>query len=208
MQTNNISSRIKQLREKKGLSQNELARDLYVKQQTIAQWEKGERALKADAIISLSEYFGVTSDYLLGLTDSTSTDIDEIGISNRTGFSSNVIRNIINATQEEKQLLDTIVSNILNDDFIDVLCIFRRNNEEIKELCLNGTLYTKWGEDEYKVYEIMDESEKLNGAFIGKRDYSELCLFKLQNAIMNIIKDISGYNTMKTAHKNTEGTEV
>ena len=84
--SNNISKKIKELREQNNITQNKLANDLFIKQQTVAQWENGSRALKADSIISLAKYFNVSTDYLLGLTENTSTNISEIGISNKTGF--------------------------------------------------------------------------------------------------------------------------
>ena len=73
--SNNISKKIKELREQNNITQNKLANDLFIKQQTVAQWENGSRALKADSIISLAKYFNVSTDYLLGLTENTSTNI-------------------------------------------------------------------------------------------------------------------------------------
>lgn len=107
MDINNIANRIKELREEKGLSQNKLAKDLYVKQQTIAQWEKGERALKAEAIIALSEYFNVTSDYLLGISEYKTSQAADIGVV--TGLSDENIKILTElqhefvTTNEEKQ---------------------------------------------------------------------------------------------------------
>ena len=37
-----------------------------VAQNTISQWENGERKLDTDTLIKLSDFFGVTTDYLLG----------------------------------------------------------------------------------------------------------------------------------------------
>ena len=53
-------------------------------------------------IISLSKYFNVSTDYLLGLTENTSTNISEIGISNKTGFSTLTVENILNLSAEHK----------------------------------------------------------------------------------------------------------
>lgn len=64
-----IGNRIRTLRESKGLTQLELSKELNVARQTIAQWENEERNLKTGAIISLSKYFNVSADYLLGLSD-------------------------------------------------------------------------------------------------------------------------------------------
>lgn len=62
-----VGERIAYLRERKGLSQTQLANKLNVAQSTLAMWEKGKRGLKEDSIKTISEFFGVTADYLLGI---------------------------------------------------------------------------------------------------------------------------------------------
>ncbi len=64
-----ISSRIKQLREEKNLTVRELAENLNISKSTLSGWENENRKPDYKAIISLSNYFDVSSDYLLGLTD-------------------------------------------------------------------------------------------------------------------------------------------
>lgn len=68
---NKFYERLRELRTNKGLSQAELSKELdgQVTQAAIALWELNKRIPNADAIILLANYFGVTSDYLLGLSD-------------------------------------------------------------------------------------------------------------------------------------------
>lgn len=79
----NIGDRIKKLRERKGISQQQLADILRVGRETVARWENGTRDLKTAAIIDLAKYFNVTSDYLLGLSNSATVE-RVIGISELT----------------------------------------------------------------------------------------------------------------------------
>ena len=65
-----FAARLKALREKKDLSQMELANILDVAQQTVASWEKGKSSPNYDLLKRIAVYFHVTADYLLGLTDS------------------------------------------------------------------------------------------------------------------------------------------
>ncbi len=58
--------RIKELREKEKLSQLQLAEKLNLTQQAISLYEKGEREPGIDLINQLADFFGVTTDYLLG----------------------------------------------------------------------------------------------------------------------------------------------
>lgn len=60
---------IKDLRESQELSQYELAKALQVSQSTIAKWELGKTEPTASALISISKFFKVSTDYLLELED-------------------------------------------------------------------------------------------------------------------------------------------
>lgn len=64
-----IGERIKELREKKNLTQSELAEMLGFKTYTtVSKWESNDNYPKGRDLKKLSEIFNVTSDYLLGLT--------------------------------------------------------------------------------------------------------------------------------------------
>lgn len=62
-------NRLKFLREEKGLFQKDIAKLLNVSVPAVNQYESGKRDMSTDTLIILSEYFGVTTDYLLGKTD-------------------------------------------------------------------------------------------------------------------------------------------
>lgn len=66
---NKISSRIYELRKEANLSQSELAQQVGASQKAVDFWEKGINEPKASFIVALANYFGVTSDFLLGLED-------------------------------------------------------------------------------------------------------------------------------------------
>ena len=57
------------MRIQSNLSQMALAEATGISQSAIAKWELGKTEPTASAIVTLAEFFGETSDYLLGLTD-------------------------------------------------------------------------------------------------------------------------------------------
>lgn len=63
----NIGQTIKELRKEKNLSQTELAALLFTSQDTVSLWECGKSLPDIMAIIRMTQIFGVTSDYILGL---------------------------------------------------------------------------------------------------------------------------------------------
>ena len=72
-----LSNRIQKLRKKKGISQEELAHCLKVSRQAISKWESNQSLPDIDKILQMSEYFEVTTDYLLkGIESSTQAKIN------------------------------------------------------------------------------------------------------------------------------------
>lgn len=61
--------RIRDLREDKDLSQTEVVKMLRISQSTYSRYESGYLDLPSEILISLSKIYGVTTDFILGLTD-------------------------------------------------------------------------------------------------------------------------------------------
>lgn len=64
-----IGDRIKQLREREGISQSALAGALSSTRAAVNAWEMGVSNPSMQSLIELSRYFRVSVDYLLGLED-------------------------------------------------------------------------------------------------------------------------------------------
>ena len=61
--------RIRDLRIDRGLTQEAVAKILHVSQNTYSQYEIGISRYPLDAVVKLAEFYGVSMDYLVGLTD-------------------------------------------------------------------------------------------------------------------------------------------
>ncbi len=62
--------RIRELREDNDILQKDVAKLLNTTQQHYSRIEKGTTEITADRIIALAKFYNVTSDYILGLSDS------------------------------------------------------------------------------------------------------------------------------------------
>ena len=62
-------NRIKEERQLKGYTQEQLAEMISTTQSTIGKYEREELQPNIDVIIKLCKIFGVSADYLLGLED-------------------------------------------------------------------------------------------------------------------------------------------
>ncbi len=60
-----LSEKIYKLRKKSGLSQEQLAEKLNVSRQAISKWESGVSMPESEKMIALSDFFGVSLDYLM-----------------------------------------------------------------------------------------------------------------------------------------------
>lgn len=59
---------LSQLRKERGISQKKASNDLGISQALLSHYEKGIRECGLDFVIKCSEYYGVTTDYLLGVS--------------------------------------------------------------------------------------------------------------------------------------------
>jgi repressor LexA len=72
-----LGQRIAALRGKFGWTQEDIAKKLNVRRQTVSGWERDERALKDDTLQKLADIFEVSVDYIMGRT-SVPIPIDDV----------------------------------------------------------------------------------------------------------------------------------
>jgi transcriptional regulator with XRE-family HTH domain len=61
--------RIRDLREDRDLTQNQIAKALNCSQQVYSNYELGQRDIPTDILIKLSKFYSVSVDYILGISD-------------------------------------------------------------------------------------------------------------------------------------------
>ncbi len=82
---NEIGARIKYLRQKRHMTQSELANKLFTSRETVNMWERGVRDIKTGSLIALAEVLNTTCDYLLrGIETGNINASKDLGLSNQT----------------------------------------------------------------------------------------------------------------------------
>lgn len=76
-----IADRIRTLREKKGMTQVELAKQLGVTRSGVNAWEMGISTPSTHYVVELANLFNVSADYILGISHSSSVSVE--GLSDR-----------------------------------------------------------------------------------------------------------------------------
>lgn len=61
--------RLKEIREDRDLTQKEICKVLNISQVVYSRYETGIRLIPVDKLVKLAEYYKVSIDYILGLTD-------------------------------------------------------------------------------------------------------------------------------------------
>lgn len=70
-----VSERIKVLREQKGMTQSQLAKQLGITRSSVNAWEMGISVPSTQYIVELSNTFKVSTDYLLGVDSSATVSV-------------------------------------------------------------------------------------------------------------------------------------
>lgn len=91
---------VRQLRNEKDLSQKQLAQRIGVNKSTVALYESGKRLPSFSKLVSLSRALGVTTDFLLGISDHKDSFLDVSGL-----------------TQKQIASLEQIIENYRNCNF-------------------------------------------------------------------------------------------
>ncbi len=108
-----FSSVLSQLRKERGISQKRAATDLGISQALLSHYEKGIRECGLDFVIKCAGYYGVTTDYLLGVSDSRNgLDTGSLSAIGEDGQERSV-QKLASAT---KDLLEYANASIKNND--------------------------------------------------------------------------------------------
>lgn len=92
----NLAQNLLSLRGQTGTneSQQELADKLGVRREYVKFWETKERDIKVTDLVKLAEHFNVPTDYLLGLTDEKTTDVNLKAVYRDIGLNSREVKSI------------------------------------------------------------------------------------------------------------------
>ncbi|MFB5451111.1 helix-turn-helix transcriptional regulator [Enterococcus faecalis] len=71
-----FSDKLKKLRMKKGMKQSELADILHLRQSSISDYENNRSTPNPETIKKIAEYFNVSANYLLDISDKNDTKLD------------------------------------------------------------------------------------------------------------------------------------
>ena len=75
-----LGQRINELRRARGWNQVELAQHLNVTKQTVSNWENDNIQPSIEMLVRISQIFGVSTDYMLGLENIPRLDVKDLPV--------------------------------------------------------------------------------------------------------------------------------
>ena len=101
-----FGSRLTMLRAAKGLSIAQLSRQLQISSSVISRYESGERLPSFSGLIKMARFFGVSTDYLLGVAEIPDTGLSaaSIDVSHLTVKQIEAIQSIVRECEELNEL--------------------------------------------------------------------------------------------------------
>ena len=128
-----FSEKVRKLRIRKGLSQEELAEKLDVSRQTVSKWEAGSSLPEIEKLIFLSDFFQVSIDYLLRdkqINTNFSEDLDRMVIK--------FLGSSYEMADISRQLVDIMEDGIIDDaervPMEDIICTMDKISDNIEKI--------------------------------------------------------------------------
>ena len=163
-------NRIRSLREARGKTQADIAKELHVKRETVNQWENGARGLKPEYTVKLADYFGVTCDFIL-----RGVQAENVRIHQKLGLSEDAIEklaarkkdanyvrtiNLLLETQDRFQIITAITYYLADCARPGNIPYPRDANDKYKEILATHMEITHQGMNETRLvpYRALNEA--------------------------------------------------
>lgn len=104
-----FSERLKQLRG--NLTQTEAAEKIGITAQTLGRYENDQRKPDSEVIVMLCKHYGVSADYLLGLSDVKTVDADIHAACKVTGLSEGAVERLKRVSVFDRYSVDAVLES-------------------------------------------------------------------------------------------------
>lgn len=161
-----FAKRLRDLIKEKGITQQELSDELggIISRQTINKWTLGTTTPDIVSAATIADYFGVSTDYLLGRTETPSINEDVQVACTVTGLSEKAI-NKITAVKNHSVLKELVNSLVCSFDieWLENVCKIRETRyirRVLQSSCISAFMETKHPELNADDYDSIVNSEK------------------------------------------------
>lgn len=151
-----FSEHLRELRKKHGLTQQQVSDGVSITRASWNTYENGYHMPDSEVLKRIADFFDVSTDYLLGLSDVSSRNDDVISVTNLTGITEEDIVSISKLSFKHKIALSTIIS------------------ENPEEFSKQLRLFYVVREVAERLIDVYDEINKIPDLSRGRSNFSEI----------------------------------
>ena len=134
-----FAQRLIELREQKNITQQELAEELGITRQSLSLYEKAERTINIELLAKIADFFNVSTDYLMGRTDTATLDESIQTACKITGLTASSIHNLQNLKNFEDikvfDIMDAFITSISSSLLYEIReMLISKQKKEIFEI--------------------------------------------------------------------------
>ena len=172
--------RLRDLRNEKGKTQEEVANHLNISRTTMAKLETGSRNTDPSILYDLAQYYGTTTDYLLGLTNITRARetlpaCDELGISDTATTVLEYLR--------DRGRYSRLISKIIEHEHFEIFLSYAEN------AVLSDTFHL--GDSDCDISKLTSLSKAAGYALIPAPQKKSFNIYMASKIMESIIYDIT-----------------
>ena len=183
-----IGERIRTAREKLNMKQEDLASKLFCKREVVSYYENGNRDIKTDTLIRLSEILGVTTDYLLGLSKAETKDIEVASICDYTGLSEKSIFELKQLSNKNYlSIVDRIITSTEFSYLLDCIDNYKTAQKQYSDF-INAFEKVEPIECDIDMEDLECSSTVKSSSPFENKKLCDLYMFRVQEAFRRIIE--------------------
>lgn len=116
-----VSNKLKELRKKHNYTIQAVSNGVGIAVRTYQNYEYGQREISADALYKLADFYGVTTDYLLGRSTEEPEPIEKLADDFRlTALEEKILNNYLNLPEKIRgdlmEFLEKSVTEVMDED--------------------------------------------------------------------------------------------
>lgn len=158
-------NRLKELRQEKKLTQQEIANKIGVTKRTYIYWEKGERQIKPDKAQQLANIFGVSVGYLLGYDEVPKELIDELELQLDNVLTPTEKEDLENNPELRNHYLSIVRNRLLHNQRKEVEKTAQEFDEDFIRLLKKYSIYLSDNQIE-QIKELMKTMSNINNRYL------------------------------------------
>ena len=158
-------NRLKELRQEKKLTQQEIANKIGVTKRTYIYWEKGERQIKPDKAQQLANIFGVSVGYLLGYDEVPKELIDELELQLDHVLTPTEKEDLENNPELKNHYLSIVQNRLLHNQIKEVEKTEQAFDKDFIRLLKEYSIYLSDNQIE-QIKELMKTMSDINNRYL------------------------------------------